>query len=110
MEYYNNANSSFSQLSVGENRLGWLLTFNQTVTSKEMTLKNTNIKTGGKSAIDIYFCEETGDVFKITMVYYPYFLIRCKPGSEEEISNYLKSRYMANIQDIDIIKKLDLKK
>ncbi|CAJ0844766.1 4829_t:CDS:10, partial [Entrophospora sp. SA101] len=98
------------QLSVGENRLGWLLTFNQTVTSKEMTLKNTNIKTGGKSAIDIYFCEETGDVFKITMVYYPYFLIRCKPGSEEEISNYLKSRYMANIQDIDIIKKLDLKK
>lgn len=33
---------------------------------------------GGKAAVDFYFIQDDGGMFKCTMLYEPYFYIACK--------------------------------
>jgi len=35
---------------------------------------------GGKAAVDFYFIQDDGGMFKCTMQYEPYFWIACKVG------------------------------
>jgi hypothetical protein len=66
----------FDRLS-GAPRLGWLLNTVQTIVYLEDNIEH--------AAMDLYFLQQNGETFKGTMVYQPYFYVKCKEGAIKEI-------------------------
>ena len=59
--------------------------------------------------MDYYFINDNGETFKATLLYSPYFFIACKPGTEEEVEDYLTRRFEDLIEKMKRVKKEDLK-
>jgi hypothetical protein len=57
----------------GEERTGWLVNMHQTLLVDELIA-------GGKQAIDLYFIQDDGGMFKSTLTFEPYFFVGCKVG------------------------------
>lgn len=57
----------------GEERTGWLVNMHQTLLADELIA-------GGKQAIDLYFIQDDGGMFKSTLTFEPYFFVGCKVG------------------------------
>lgn len=57
----------------GETRTGWLVNMHQTLRQDEAVA-------GGKQAIDLYFVQDDGGMFKSTLLFEPYFFVGCKVG------------------------------
>ncbi|KAI9441331.1 hypothetical protein H4582DRAFT_2206338 [Lactarius indigo] len=64
---------------------------------------------GGKAAVDYYFIQEDGGMFKCTMNYEPYFYISCVVGMETVVEEWLVKKYEGVIYRIVREKKEDLK-
>ncbi|KAI0057193.1 DUF1744-domain-containing protein [Artomyces pyxidatus] len=64
---------------------------------------------GGKAAVDFYFIEDDGGMFKCTYTYEPYFYISCVAGMETIIEEWLIKKYEGVICRIVREKKEDLK-
>jgi DNA polymerase epsilon subunit 1 len=62
----------------------------------------------GRSAIDYYFLEEDGGYFKAAMVYSPYFLVKCKPRTEQLVEAYLRRRFEKTIEGMQVMAREDL--
>ncbi|KAI9179806.1 DNA polymerase epsilon catalytic subunit [Blastocladiella emersonii ATCC 22665] len=62
----------------------------------------------GRSAVDYYFIEDDGSTFKSTVIYSPYFLLMCKPGTEADVEEFLKRKYERMIELISWCEKEDL--
>ncbi|KAG1384872.1 hypothetical protein G6F61_000060 [Rhizopus arrhizus] len=92
----------FERYEEGPERLGWLLNMNQTL------IKDSEWP-GGRSAVDFYFRDDNGETFKATKSYSPYYFIRCKPGTEGEVEDYLHRRFEGLIEKFKRVKKEDLK-
>ena len=61
------------------------------------------------ACIDLYFVEEDGGRFKVSVPFKPYFYIRVKEESLiQETSAYLNKRYTEYIYKMDIVRKEDL--
>lgn len=60
------------------------------------------------SCVDYYFIEEDGKRFKISLPFQPYFYILVPRESIQEVSQFIKKKYEAIVQKIDVIKKEDL--
>ncbi|KAI8052820.1 hypothetical protein BDF22DRAFT_633316 [Syncephalis plumigaleata] len=92
----------FHRFQEGAPRLGWLINMHPTIVQDKDT-------PSGRAGVDYYFLEEDGNTFKATIVYSPYFLIACKPGTESEVEDFLKKQYEDTIEHVEQVHKEDLK-
>lgn len=92
----------FHRLEQGETRQAWLVNMHPTL------LGDPDHPTG-KSGVDFYFIEDDASMFKATVLYQPYFLVGCRPGSESSVEEWLRRRFQGLIQSIQRDRKEDLK-
>ncbi|KAL7311155.1 DNA polymerase epsilon catalytic subunit [Mucor circinelloides] len=92
----------FERYQEGPQRLGWLLNMHETL------IKDEDWPTG-RSGVDYYFINDSGETFKTTLLFSPYFFIGCKPGTEGEVEDYLHRRFEDVIEKMKRVKKEDLK-
>jgi DNA polymerase epsilon subunit 1 len=78
------------------------------LTTLQTLIKDNDWPTG-KSGVDFFFIEEDGATFKATVLYEPYFLIVCKPGTDNEVDEFLRRKFERLIVRIDKLEKEDLK-
>ncbi|KZT02860.1 DUF1744-domain-containing protein [Laetiporus sulphureus 93-53] len=92
----------FSRVQEGSTREGWLINMHPTL------MKDPEWPSG-KAAVDFYFIQDDGGMFKCTLQYEPYFYIACKSGMETTIEEWLMKKYEAFICRITREKKENLK-
>lgn len=77
----------FSRISEGTMKEGWLVNMHPVCSSVDpqaqcLTLQQTLVKDAdwpsGKAAVDFFFIQDDGGLFKCTLQYEPYFYIACK--------------------------------
>jgi DNA polymerase epsilon subunit 1 len=73
----------FARYESGKKKVGWLVNIKATSIEDEKNID-------GRAGLDCYFIEETGDTFKATLEYEPYFLVAVKRGHEAEAEEWLK--------------------
>lgn len=96
------AKLGFSRVEEGTQRDGWLVNMHPTVVKTEEWAT-------GKAAVDYYFIQDDGGMFKCTMAYEPYFQIACKTGIENTIEEWLMKKYEGTLLRIERVRKEDLK-
>ncbi|KAI8979603.1 hypothetical protein BDF20DRAFT_870600 [Mycotypha africana] len=92
----------FDKYHEGPERLGWLINMHE-------TLVKDSDWAGGRSAVDYYFINDSAQTFKSTILFSPYFFIGCKPGTEDEVEDFLFRRFEDTIEKMTRVKKEDLK-
>ncbi|KAK0199787.1 hypothetical protein DFS33DRAFT_1388090 [Desarmillaria ectypa] len=92
----------FSRVQEGGMKEGWLVNMHPTL------LKDPDWPSG-KAAVDYYFIQDDGGMFKATYAYEPYFCIACKSGAESTIEEWLNKKYEGLICRISRERKEDLK-
>ena len=91
-----------------------------------MNLVNTTVSKIGfpdRSALDCFFIEQNGNLFKATVIYRywaidnssflccsPYFYIAVKKNTEKIVASYLERKYRSQLADVQIIGRMDLDK
>ncbi|EDR01015.1 uncharacterized protein LACBIDRAFT_312780 [Laccaria bicolor S238N-H82] len=92
----------FGRIQEGVRKEGWLVNMHPTL------VKDPDWPSG-KAAVDFYFIQDDGGMFKCTLQYEPYFCIACKSGTEASVEEWLKKKYEGLICRISREKKEDLK-
>ncbi|KAM0786880.1 hypothetical protein ACM66B_002305 [Microbotryomycetes sp. NB124-2] len=92
----------FEKYSEGPAREGWLVGMHQ-------TLQPNDKNSGGQAAIDYYFIEDDGGMFKTTMSMNPYFYIATRKGHESNVEEWLMRKYEDLITKTQRVRKEDLK-
>ncbi|KAJ3528968.1 hypothetical protein NM688_g7921 [Phlebia brevispora] len=92
----------FPRVQEGPMKEGWLINMHPTL------MKDAEWP-GGKAAVDFFFIQDDGGMFKVTMQYEPYFCIACKNGMETTIEEWLLKKYEGTICRITRERKEDLK-
>ncbi|EGO19905.1 hypothetical protein SERLADRAFT_363759 [Serpula lacrymans var. lacrymans S7.9] len=92
----------FARIQEGGKRDGWLINMHPTL------IKDADYPSG-KAAVDFYFIQDDGGMFKCTLQYEPYFYIACKSGAETMVEEWLMKRYEGIICRITRDRKEDLK-
>ncbi|KAJ7630434.1 hypothetical protein FB45DRAFT_915491 [Roridomyces roridus] len=92
----------FARVQEGLRKEGWLVNMHPTL------LKDPEWPSG-RAAVDFYFLEDDGGMFKCTYQYEPYFQICCKSGMETTIEEWLNKKYEGLICRITREHKEDLK-
>ncbi|RSH85546.1 DNA polymerase epsilon catalytic subunit [Saitozyma podzolica] len=85
----------------GEERKGWLVNMHQ-------TLVHSSSHATGLAAVDYYFIQDDGSMFKVTMPYEPYFFVTCRGGTETMVEEWLLKRYEGLLVRVEREKKWDL--
>ncbi|ORX34724.1 hypothetical protein BD324DRAFT_652983 [Kockovaella imperatae] len=85
----------------GETRRGWLVNMHQTL------IQSTSHATG-TAAVDFYFIQEDGGMFKATVPCEPYFYVTCRGGSETIVEEWMMKRYEGTLIRVEREKKWDL--
>ena len=105
----------FEPLRAGENKLGWLINMQPT----SIPMNNNNSSTNGEeedgaapqrmqAAVDLYFVEENGEMFKATRVFRPYFYVGCREGFEAEVEDVLRRRFEGRLCGVACVVKEDI--
>ncbi|KAF5354069.1 hypothetical protein D9756_007250 [Leucocoprinus leucothites] len=92
----------FTRVQEGVRREGWLINMRPTLVKDPEW-------PSGKAAVNFYFIQDDGGMFKCTFQYEPYFCIACKSGSETAVEEWLRKKYEGTISRIVRDKKEDLK-
>ncbi|KAF8916873.1 hypothetical protein CPB85DRAFT_1288414 [Mucidula mucida] len=92
----------FARVEQGGRKEGWLVNMHATL------LKDPDYPSG-KAAVDYYFLEDDGNMFKATYAYEPYFYIACKAGTDSTIEEWLMKKYEGVLLRITRERKEDLK-
>ncbi|KAH8109429.1 DUF1744-domain-containing protein [Phellopilus nigrolimitatus] len=92
----------FARIQEGQRKEGWLVNMHPTL------VKDAD-HPSGKAAVDFYFIQDDGDLFKCTLQYEPYFCISCKNGTETIVEEWLNKKYEGLICRIARERKEDLK-
>ncbi|SNX82388.1 probable POL2 - DNA polymerase epsilon, calytic subunit A [Melanopsichium pennsylvanicum] len=92
----------FHRLEQGETRQAWLVNMHPTL------LRDPDHPTG-RSGVDFYFIEDDASMFKATVLFQPYFLVGCRPGTESSVEEWLRRRFEGLLQSIQRDRKEDLK-
>ncbi|OCF45186.1 DNA polymerase epsilon catalytic subunit A [Kwoniella heveanensis CBS 569] len=90
-----------SSRAEGEKKIGWLVNMHQ-------TLVQSSTYAGGLAAVDFYFIQDDGGMFKATVPYEPYFYVTCRAGTETIVEEWLLKRYEGVLIRIQREKKWDL--
>ncbi|KAF5383469.1 hypothetical protein D9757_006181 [Collybiopsis confluens] len=92
----------FGLVQEGVAKEGWLVNMHPTL------VKDAEWPSG-KAAVDFYFIQDDGQMFKCTLQYEPYFYIACKSGSENSVEEWLNKKFEGLICRIVRDRKEDLK-
>lgn len=92
----------FGRVQEGSAREGWLVNMHPT------TIR-TDEWASGRAAVDFYFIQDDGGMFKCTYAYDPYFYIACKVGLENTIEEWLTKKYEGLLLKVVRERKEDLK-
>ncbi|KAE9408685.1 hypothetical protein BT96DRAFT_913819 [Gymnopus androsaceus JB14] len=92
----------FALVQEGMVKEGWLVNMHPTI------VKDAEWPSG-KAAVDYYFIQDDGQMFKCTYQYEPYFYIACKSGMENSVEEWLNKKYEGLICRIVRDRKEDLK-
>lgn len=92
----------FIRLDQGESRQAWLV-------NMHTTLLPDDHHPSGKSGVDYYFIEDDATMFKVTIVYQPYFLVGCYAGTESVVEEWLKRRFEGLVYSVERKQVDDLK-
>ncbi|WVQ80319.1 DNA polymerase epsilon catalytic subunit A [Cryptococcus sp. DSM 104549] len=90
-----------SSRAEGEEKVGWLVNMHQTLMQSETYA-------GGLQAVDFYFIQDDGGMFKATVPYEPYFYLSCRGGTETIVEEWLLKKYEGTVVRIEREKKWDL--
>ncbi|WVW81918.1 DNA polymerase epsilon catalytic subunit A [Kwoniella bestiolae CBS 10118] len=85
----------------GEKKIGWLVNMHQ-------TLVQSSTHAGGLAAVDFYFIQDDGGMFKATIPYEPYFYVTCRAGTETIVEEWLLKRFEGILIRVEREKKWDL--
>lgn len=55
----------------------------------------------GRSGVDYYFVQDDASMFKVTVVYQPYFLLGCYQGTESVVEEWLLRKFEGVLHSID---------
>lgn len=91
----------FGRFDSGKKRVGWLYNMRST------TIQDPKVP-GGRAGVDFYFIGDTGDNFKATLEYDPYFLVAVKRGKEPEVEEWCKRMFEGLVKTITRVTKEDL--
>ncbi|KAF9543309.1 DNA polymerase epsilon catalytic subunit [Mortierella hygrophila] len=91
----------FFKFQEGPEKLGWLINQHATI------VKDEDWPTG-RSAIDYYFIQEDGEMFKTTLKYNPYFYIAVKVGYEGDVEEYIRRKFENLVEKMNRVQKEDL--
>ncbi|KAG8844249.1 DNA polymerase epsilon catalytic subunit, partial [Serendipita sp. 411] len=92
----------FGPIEEGGKRDGWLVNMHPTTIRSEDW-------PSGRAAVDYYFIQDDGGMFKCTFMYEPYFYIACKIGFENTIEEWLIKKYEGALLKVVRERKEDLK-
>ncbi|PFH48591.1 hypothetical protein AMATHDRAFT_5676 [Amanita thiersii Skay4041] len=92
----------FVSIQEGERKEGWLINMHPTL------VKDPDWPSG-RAAVDYYFIQDDGGMFKCTYKYEPYFQIACKAGTENAVEEWLKKKNEGLISRVVRAYKEDLK-
>ncbi|KAF9451608.1 DUF1744-domain-containing protein [Macrolepiota fuliginosa MF-IS2] len=92
----------FARVQEGIRREGWLINMRPTLVKDPEW-------PSGKAAVNFYFIQDDGGMFKCTLQYEPYFYIACKSGAETAVEEWLHKKYEGLISRIVRDRKEDLK-
>ncbi|GAM83279.1 hypothetical protein ANO11243_012650 [Dothideomycetidae sp. 11243] len=91
----------FERFEAGRRREGWLVNMHSTA------IEDSKVP-GGRAGVDFYFLEESGDTFKATVEYDPYFLIAVKRGKEAEVEEWCRRGFEGLVKGVKRTEKEDL--
>ncbi|KAK8845494.1 DNA polymerase epsilon catalytic subunit A [Kwoniella newhampshirensis] len=90
-----------SSKAEGEKKIGWLVNMHQ-------TLAQSSTHAGGLAAVDFYFIQDDGGMFKATVPYEPYLYVTCRNGTETIVEEWLLKKFEGVLIRIEREKKWDL--
>ena len=91
----------FPRFESGKKKIGWLCNMHSTSIEDEKV-------PGGRAGVDFYFIGETGDTFKATVEYDPYFLVAVKRGREAEVEEWCIRGFEGLVKTVKKVEKEDL--
>ncbi|KAF9999127.1 DNA polymerase epsilon catalytic subunit, partial [Modicella reniformis] len=91
----------FFKFQEGPEKLGWLI-------NQHATLVKDEDWPTGRSAIDYYFIQDDGEMFKTTVKHSPYFYIASKVGLEGDVEEYIRRKFDTVVEKITRVQKEDL--
>ncbi|KAK3818962.1 MAG: DNA polymerase epsilon catalytic subunit A [Benniella sp.] len=91
----------FFKFQDGSQKLGWLINQHATIVRDEDWPT-------GRAAIDYYFIQDDGEMFKTTVKYSPYFFIVSKVGLEGDVEEFIRRRFENVVEKITRVPKEDL--
>ncbi|KAG0320031.1 DNA polymerase epsilon catalytic subunit [Dissophora globulifera] len=91
----------FFKFQDGPEKLGWLI-------NQHATLVKDEDWPTGRSAIDYYFIQDDGEMFKTTVKYNPYFYIATKVGFEGDVEEYIRRKFDNVVEKMNRVQKEDL--
>lgn len=91
----------FARYDAGKSRVGWLCNMHSTTIQDEKVV-------GGRAGVDFYFIEDSGETFKATLEYDPYFLLAVRRGREADVEEWCRRAFEGLIKNFKRIEKEDL--
>ncbi|KAF9181365.1 DNA polymerase epsilon catalytic subunit [Haplosporangium sp. Z 11] len=91
----------FFKFQEGPEKLGWLINQHATIVKDEDW-------PSGRAAIDYYFIQDDGEMFKATLKYSPYFYIATKVGFEGDVEEYIRRKFENLVEKMSRVQKEDL--
>ncbi|MBW0474880.1 hypothetical protein O181_014595 [Austropuccinia psidii MF-1] len=102
----------FENFEQGPSRIGWLINIQPTLVNEAASFPEKSQEFSSlqaSAAVDLYFIQDDGSMFRSTMIYYPYFLIATRVGKEIEVEEWLRKKYEGQILKLERVIKDDLK-
>lgn len=101
----------FIRFDQGTPRVGWLINIQPTLVQE---ISGPQVDRGEgpsqlSAAVDLYFLQDDGNMFRSTLVYHPYFLIATRVGKEAEVEEWIRKKYEGQVVKVEGVVKDDLK-
>ncbi|KAG0139468.1 hypothetical protein CROQUDRAFT_111607 [Cronartium quercuum f. sp. fusiforme G11] len=100
----------FGRFEEGTPRVGWLINIQPTLIQDAAPTHQVSEQTTSQpaAAVELYFIQEDGGMFRATMKYQPYFYIASRAGNESEVEEWLQKRFEGQVVKLERIFKEDL--
>ncbi|KAJ1731895.1 DNA polymerase epsilon catalytic subunit [Coemansia biformis] len=95
------AKLGFERYQEGPPRLGWLVNMHATSVADPEHGST-------RSAVDYYFLEQDGGLFKCTLLYKPYFYVVCVAGSEPDVEEWMVRKF-DRVDSVETVQREDLR-
>ncbi|PLW15756.1 hypothetical protein PCANC_13456 [Puccinia coronata f. sp. avenae] len=99
----------FVRFDQGPPRVGWLINIQPTLVQEAQADKAQVSSSQPSAAVDLYFLQDDGNMFRSTLVYHPYFYIASRVGKEAQVEEWIRKKYDGQLLQVEGAVKDDLK-